>query len=420
MEMKKQVLSFSEFINEAYNIIQEAKTFEDAKQKLSDLVDGTGKRALASMESLLKQNSNSGILEFVGSEFNELINKYDGDGRKIDSILVDLTWINYKKLIQGNAFVSKAPEISKLSEGYKLDIKDGKVKLVDLLGTVNAENITRKAQTDPFTKDKKGRIALRPIKEGDRKGIYPGSGADKQFILTDIGANGFEFSFQNSEEGVEFMESPKNNITLDVWTAKSRKEIKKGESNILYCTLVTYIIKDIIPGGGDAIKIEDIDKVVTIVKGGDEELDVNIADNGTLFEKAKAILKEEGKQHINNAVLNQFSTVSSIEVVGGASKEGNPDFNKKLCADRSKAVAEYLKTVCKEAEIKVSSEANIQPEESTDDLKTWRKVTLKVKGTKRSLKKDGEVVDYVARVKNIKADKAVLAQVCFEFTIELD
>ena len=38
--MKKQVLSFSEFINEAYSMmINEAKTWEDVKTLLADQID---------------------------------------------------------------------------------------------------------------------------------------------------------------------------------------------------------------------------------------------------------------------------------------------------------------------------------------------------------------------------------------------
>jgi outer membrane protein OmpA-like peptidoglycan-associated protein len=429
MEMKKQVLSFNEFVNEAYKIINEAETFEDAKQKLAKLLDTKGDKALGSLETLLKSNSTSvgkdnKMLEFVGEQFNRLITKYDGKNRKITEINVAVdpignTTDNRIDVIQGKVFVSKTNVNSGMA-GETVVLKDGKANLGDLLSTINSRNIYAKAGNSPFEYDEKSKTyKMKAEREGERKGIFSGSGTDKQFVLTDLGTAGFEFSQQNGKEAAAFFLTPSNAVETAPVSFEKRKAIKKGEKDSLYCTLVMYLIKSIIPNGGNATSIEKVDKVVKIVQGGDESLSIDIQDNGTLFEKSKSILKEEGKSNISNAILNQFTSVTSIEVVGGASKEGDAAFNKKLCQDRAKSVEAYLKTITP-APITVSSEANIQPLESTEDLKTWRKVTLKVTGTKVAQSSPTEEVSYVARAKNFKPDAALLAQVCFEFKIEID
>lgn len=427
--MKKQVLSFNEFVNEAYKIINEAETFEDAKQKLSKLLNSTGDKALGSLESLLKSNStptakDGKMLAFVGEQFNRMISKYDGKGRKITEITVSADQIgnesdNKIDVIQGKVFVSKMVTSSGMS-GNTAELEDGKVNLGDLLSTVNTRNIYDKAGDSPFEYDKKKeKYVMKAEQEGERKGIFSGSGTDKQYILTDLGTAGFEFNQQKGKESASFVVTPTNQVTTAPFTYEKRKLIKKGEINFVYCTLVMYLVKKIIPNGGNATSIEKVDKVIKIVQGGDESLSIDIQDNGTLFDKSKSVLKEEGKSNISNAILNQFTSVTSIEVIGGASKEGDAAFNEKLCQDRAKSVEAYLKTITP-ASITVSAEANIQPLESTEDLKTWRKVTLKVTGSRVAQSSPKEEISYVARAKNFKPDAALLAQVCFEFKIEVD
>ena len=166
MEMKKQVLSFNEFVNEAYKIINEAETFEDAKQKLAKLLNSNGDLALGSLESLLKSNStpigkDGKMLAFVGEQFNRLITKYDGKDRKITKITVAVDQIgnlgnNRIDVIQGKVFVSKMASSSGMS-GNTAELKDGKVNLGDLLSTVNSRNVYAKAGDSLFVYDKKSK-----------------------------------------------------------------------------------------------------------------------------------------------------------------------------------------------------------------------------------------------------------------------
>jgi len=427
MKMKKQIMSFNEFINEAYQMILEAQTFEEAKQKLSKLLNSVGVKALGSLETLLKSNTtqtgkDDKMLNFAGEKFNKLISMYDGKNRKITEITVSLDQIgntgdNKIDVIQGNVFVSKT--VNNGGQGETVVVKDGKANLVNLLSTINSRNISNKSADGPFEyNEKKKQYVMKAEQEGERKGIFAGSGTDKQYILTDVGTAGFEFNLQKGKEAAPFYVEPTNTVTTAPFTFEKRKSIKKGEEDSLYCTLVTYLIKQTIPNGGNPTSIEKVDKVVKILPGGDESLNIDIQDNGTLFDKAKSVLKEEGKSNISNAILNQFTSVTSIEVIGGASKEGDAAFNKKLCQDRAKSVEAYLKTITS-ADITVSAEANIQPAESTEDLKTWRKVTLKVTGARVAQSSPQEQISYVARAKQFKPDAAILAQVCFEFKVEV-
>jgi len=417
MEMKKQVMSFEEFIFEAYQTINEAETFEEAKQKLSKLLDKNGNAALGTLESLLKSNSSEvgkdgKLLQFTGEKLNRLVKLYDGENRELTGITVDISPIGKTKqdrvdVIQGNVFVGKAITGSGMA-GPTVEIIDGKANIGNLLSTINSRNIYEKANSGLFQQNKKGKYKLTPVKKGERDGIFPGTGIDLQFVLTSNGASGLEFNQSRKESATDTLVSLGTNI-------KHNPETK--ETFPSYCTLVLYLVKEIIPNGGNPTSIEKVDKVVKIVTGGDENLDIDIADNGTLFEKSKSKLLDAGKSNISNAILNQFTSVSSIEVVGGASKEGNPDFNKKLCKDRAESVKAYLSEITK-ATVEVSSEANIQPQESTEDLSTWRKVTLKIKGTRVKQSSPKEEVSYVARSKEFKPDAAILAQVAIEFEIK--
>jgi len=131
-------------------------------------------------------------------------------------------------------------------------------------------------------------------------------------------------------------------------------------------------------------------------------------------------LLEDGKRNIFNAIQTNFTSVTSVEVVGGASKEGDEAFNKKLCLDRAGSVVEFLKTLIPGASITASKETNIQPLESTEDLKTWRKVTLNVTGTLSAVEPASDVIQYVAQNKTIAADQYRLYQITLSFYARLD
>lgn len=424
MEMKKQVLTFNEFVNEAYKMITESETFDDVKQKLSNLLNSDGRKVLGRLESLLKSNSTpigneDKMLNFVGDEFIELITNFDGKGTKIQSINVDVKNIKPIDMIQGSVFVSEMVDSSGMT-GSTAEVKNGKVNLGDLLSTVNARNINLKAKNSPFKFNKKsGKFEKTPIKDGKRAGIFSGTGVDKQFIISDIGPAGIKFSEQLGKDFAPFFVDPDlEKIYTNPISLEGKKNIRKGKTIVgMPCCLVIYLLKQINTNGGNPTSIEKVDKVIKILKGGEESGSIDIQDDETLFERAKSLLKEEGKSYISNAILSQFTSVSSIEVIGGASKEGDSAFNKQLCQDRAKSVEVYLKTITT-ATITVSAQANIQPLESTEDLKTWRKVTLNITGTRISQSSPIEKVSYVARSAEFKPDSAVLSQVIFQFNVE--
>ena len=184
--------------------------------------------------------------------------------------------------------------------------------------------------------------------------------------------------------------------------------------------LVFYGIKNIIKGAGGNVAVSEIVPITIKKGGGTSEKAIDIQDNGTLFQKAKSELLEDGKRNIFNAIQTSFTSVSSVEVIGGASKEGDETFNKKLCLDRANSVAEFLKELIPGATITASKETNIQPLESTEDLKTWRKVTLKIQGTLSSVEPEKDEIQYVAQNKTIKADKYNLYQIVMSFYVGLD
>ena len=173
-------------------------------------------------------------------------------------------------------------------------------------------------------------------------------------------------------------------------------------------------------GKGGDVSISEIVPITIKQGGGTTEKAIDIQDNGTLFVKAKSELLENGKRNIFNAIQTNFTSVTSVEVIGGASKEGDESFNKKLCLNRAASVVEFLKTLIPGASITASEETNIQPLESTEDLKTWRKVTLNVIGTLSSVEPVSEVIQYVAQNKTISSDRYKLYQTTLSFYALLD
>jgi outer membrane protein OmpA-like peptidoglycan-associated protein len=142
-----------------------------------------------------------------------------------------------------------------------------------------------------------------------------------------------------------------------------------------------------------------------------------IQDDNVLFDLNKSVLKEEGKAAILNA-LSGVATAKSIEVTGGASKEGDRARNEVLCKERAQAVADFLKSGSfKNAQVTVSDVADIQPADSKDPLEIWRKVTLNIDGESLVIKKEtGQEKVLIASNLSKKMDKLTFREVRIEIS----
>ena len=111
--------------------------------------------------------------------------------------------------------------------------------------------------------------------------------------------------------------------------------------------------------------------------------------------------------------MGNVASANSITVTGGASQEGDRARNEVLCKERAKAVADYIKstTSFSGTAVTVSDKLDIQPKESTEDRKTWRRVTLNVEGEYLApVNKSTPELVYQATDGINKTDKIVIAQ----------
>lgn len=459
MEMKKQVLSFTEFINEAYSMmVNEARTWDDVKTLLSDMLDDDAKKNLAYVEDLLASDartsnkSKADILALAGNTFAEIISKdLDGTYTNIREINTEIRQLEYNEVIQGSVFVSKKfPMDSEINFGGKpvgaFNTRDGKMKVEDLLNLINLENLKKLSATSS-TSSKKGKGEFSNINRGDKQTMIfglvgkpgerkkiKGSGSDKQYYITkvesqiEIGqwtnenkvtpASGVDTQDMSMDVGRKFKEN-RGDIGKNV-----DKKLKKAGEAIFTYVLYSVDPKSIKNGknkGADK-SITDIKEVKIPVKQPDVTEKLEIQDNGILFTVNTATLTENGKKNIYNAITQNFTSVAEIEIQGSASQEGDRKNNEKLCVDRAAAVATYLKTVTS-AKITASTTPSIQPAspETTEAVrKTFRNVTLTIKGTKLVKGEQTEKTIYVPITGKVKCDVVKINELTMNFVVDID
>jgi outer membrane protein OmpA-like peptidoglycan-associated protein len=322
-------------------------------------------------------------------------------------IAVDTTEIAVNKLsvtnvVAGQVFCDELPSTS-VKVGA---IADNKIALETLLTGINLFNAEARKDQKYWTQKKEGAELKWNV---DKKAGEPlNSYSDNQIFITNVDSK---------------VEWKKNTFAGEITPSAEKAGVDPGSpasADGLKINLVLYGIRSVESGKGGSVSVSEIVPVTIKKGGGTTKKSVDIQDNGTLFQKAKSELLEDGKRNIFNAIQSNFTSVASVEVIGGASKEGDESFNKKLCLDRAASVAEFLKTLIPGASITASKETNIQPAESTEDLKTWRKVTLKITGTLSAAEPASEVINYVAQSKQVSADRYNLYQIILNFYAVLD
>jgi outer membrane protein OmpA-like peptidoglycan-associated protein len=457
MEMKKQVLSFTEFINEAYSMmVNEARTWDDVKTLLSDYIDDDTKKNLAYVEDLLSSDARPGvkanILALAGNTFSEIIAKdLDGTYTNIEEVNTTINQLEYDEVIQGSVFVNKVfPIGSDINLGGQsvgsFKEADGKMKLEDLLNLINIENMKKLSNTSP-TSSKKGKGEFSNINKEDKQTMLwgtigkpgekrkiKGSGSQDQYYITkiesqiEIGkwtnenkvtpASGVEPVKMSMDVGEKYKENKG-----DLGGYKDKKLQRAGSANFTY---VLYSIdpKSIRDGknkGADK-SISDIKEVKIPVKTPDITQDLVIQDNGVLFTKNTASLTDAGKKNIYNAITQNFTSVSEILIQGSASQEGDKKNNEKLCVDRAAAVEVYLKSITS-ANITASTTPSIQPATPVTDeavRKTFRNVTLTVKGTKLVKGESSTKTIYIPTTGKVKCDKVTINELTMTFKVVID
>jgi len=447
MEMKKQVLSFTEFINEAYSMmVNEGRTWDDVKTLLSDMLPADVKTNLAYIEYLLKPDARPGfkgdILASAGESFSRAIAEIlDGKYTNIESIDTSINQIEYNESIQGSVFVVKS---APMNANYNLyggfSEEDGKMKIGDLLNLLNTRNVSKLSSV--ITKaNKKGKAEFDNITKYDRQqGLWDvlhlsgegrkieGSGSQDLYYITKAKSQIEIGKWENDKKVTPISGVVPTNMSMDIgrrdkYQAKMKDKKKAGEAVFTYVfyTLDPKLTKAGRNNGVDK-KITDIKETKIPIKTPDVTETIEIQDNGVLFTKGTAELTEAGKKNIYNAITQNFTSVSEISIQGSASQEGKVDINTQLCIDRAASVETHLKTVTS-AIITASKTAKIQPASpDTPEAvrKTFRNVTLTIKGTKLTPGTVGTKTEYVPKTAGIKCDKIVINEITMNFKVVID
>jgi hypothetical protein len=365
MEMKKQVLSFTEFINEAYSImVNEGRTWDDVKTLLSKKLDDSPevKLNLAYMEDLMKSDARPGykgdILQIAGANFSEVISELlDGKYTNIAEIETTVNQLEYNEVIQGSVFVGKNSLMNNaIYGGYgEFPMQDGKMKLEDFINMINVKNLNKIAASGygVSTSNKKGKAEFQNVAGYDKqKGIgdilrltgegrkIRSSGSQDQYYITKIESQIEIGKWENDNKVTPASGVVPTNMSMDIGRKsvdrdsdglrrnKDKKLQKAGSAVFTYVfyTVDPKSIKDGKNKGADR-KITDIKEVKIPIKTPDVTEKLQIEDNGVLFTVGTATLTEAGKKQIYNAITQDFNSVSEIEIQGSASQEGDIKLN---------------------------------------------------------------------------------------------
>ena len=464
--MKKQVLSFSEFINEAYSMmINEAKTWEDVKTLLADQIDKDTANILAYVEDCLASDEREGakgvdILAVAGEAFSKVISeRLGGKYTNITEVKTEIRDIEYNECIQGSFYVVKnSPIGSEIAvQGKSLGKfveESGKMKIQDFLNMINLKNISKLsgaaggttsvnkkgAEFSNIDKSDKaegdglwGKLGFKKI--GDGKKIK-GSGSHDQYYIT---GNNPQIEFGKWENkakvtpvsgaGPVDMSADVGNVRkLNLQGISRYKEVeqKSKKASMAEFTYVLYALdpKSVSSGRGKGVKksFTDVKEVKIKVKEPDVTETLVMEDNGVIFGQNSAKLTEQGGKNIYNLITSNFTTVAEINIQGSASQEGDVKTNTDLCIARAEEVKIYLEKFF-DATITASKTANIQPKTPDTDektRKTFRNVTLKISGTKIT---PGQSTDKIVRTPitgKIACDTVTIQELQMTFVVEID
>jgi hypothetical protein len=122
-----------------------------------------------------------------------------------------------------------------------------------------------------------------------------------------------------------------------------------NETGEILVQATVYTVEQIVPQGGDTALAGDIVKSVVV------NTETNVTNHEAKLDNANEVFVVGKTSYVNptdgpnklkagiQTLLNQFSSVAKIQVLGGASKEGPATLNKQLVDGRAKVVADLIK-----------------------------------------------------------------------------
>lgn len=434
--MKKIVLSFDDYVFKIYEnennlFINDEKLNEDVspninynqlmtliknKSKFNENIEDGKKALLAigySIKQLTDQNMGNKLFERSTKNLYDIyhhLNKNDA----LKNILIYTNDITFNPVWGNKISVNKFSEISNIFYGnydknYKLNIND-------IIASINASNFLRKAN-----KISKLFNVNYSYHSKIEDGNFIGSGIHNQIII------------ENASPQLITTKDKLKNVNNEVLTYIDPSKNNIHNKEYIPFVLVQYYIKDIKIGGGNEVDYSTIRSLELndIPQTGSQNLHTtdttiifkpNKEDKDWVFEQGKSELTKEIKFYIKSTLSGLFASINSIEVRGSASQEGTKEINKKLAKERAEVVANYLEKILpNNVKITISDKFDIQSKESKEDRRLWRRVTLKVNGTKRILTpkdNEGEPIIINIDLNKYLSNRAIVTQVLFVFLVD--
>lgn len=411
--------NFDEFLNFMEDRINEAVEFTEMKevqQRLSAAgLDTEGVKSLGQINDLAKKANPRALYDssHLGpngfKSFNGIKTVINALTKQQVTEISDIKYeeqeIRYTNFIAGSV-VSKNVGNSSL-------IQDGRCLAIDVLTYINDKNLNDYKK--PEVNSKSGTFTSSEENKNEKEiGFLLRSGTEGQMILT---ATPGELRFATDKIG-ELVKNPAAPISEEFRNPiPYNKDKKDKEANKKWSgTFVFYYPVSIEANkGAENSSTEIFSFTRTVSKGGTKLAPIIITNDDVLFEQGKSFLRDEGKAAILNALSN-VATAKTIQVTGGASKEGNRETNERLCKDRAKAVADFLRSSSfKNSEITVSDKADIQDSSEKEIDPKRRRVILDIVGEQMvpSNETSKEVV-YEAKPTIGKADVLVIKQAAIQ------
>lgn len=394
--MKKQVLSFTEFINEAYNIINEAvktRSWEQIKLFFSnnDYLSQDELKILADIETILKSDDRVGVtkeetINKISTYFGSIIiDQLGGKYLNIDSVSSRVDEIEHDKCIMGMFQVTEKgspigqdikildPDSEKPLEFGKFPtVASGFMRITDFLNMVNVLNMGKLGNESVIKLNKKGKAEFDEIEKEERgkkdkkhgfvglfyrkfdKTKIEGSGSQNNYFITQA-TDSIEIQKWTDANKIKPLAGSAEGLSKDKGTTNapikaalqgaitSNRMIKKAGEATFQFVLYSMGTNGYKKGKGTNFYSNDVSMVKVPVKGEDKVQTLVLNDPDSLiFTVGSTAITASGKQKVYTYIMNEFSTVSSIKITGYASAEGEDKFNLNLCKGRADAAKEFL------------------------------------------------------------------------------
>lgn len=404
MKMKKQVLSFNEFVNEAYKIITEAEGSKGSIDSLKKLLGG----------GLGLDSSNQNRLVKVINRINSLgvSNTYADEVKKFAQVITD--FLNSKE--SGVEIKQKGMEVEKLVGNRFQWLVNGTVRVKGNPSLGNDGSLSSGTDDDSST----------PYPLAD---IIKGLFAYNLYVLSNQTGSGTKILKQesnygkkakNKKDAVKYLTINEDSLNTDLiqiipYTGRPKLSAI-GEYGFAF---PIYTIESIGKGAGKELSKDMYTEVIPPNPSESTEEVTDLAYNSSamdFFEENKVVIGEEGKASLN-AILSEFHSISKIVVNGGASSKptSRAGGNDTLAKDRMKAGIAMLNQLKKDgvAQLKgatiTEGKAVVQSGAATESDPKMQQVSFVISGAIRKIDNKGEAKEItIQKVDLIKADRVTL------------